>query len=269
MKLSFRVKGNALTEFAVLAVVIVPALASMPLLGKLSDVNQSTAQASRYAAWERTISDSSKKSDAQLTTEVRNRFYASPNILLESNRDLVTDSPNNFWGVFPDENGNLNSLVAYSNDGITVDSDNQSIPNTGAAVLSEGIVAIGDAMSGLISDSEWDLESKGFYVATVNASISTNNTLLKGKDCSGAESGLVFSCVRKHNAIFVDTWHSGSVNQTEERVRSLMPGAVFKPIGNGIALVGEYVHIFKELKRLKNVFGEVKPDVLPLDRYGD
>ena len=268
MKLNYRIKGNALTEFAVLAAVMVPALASMPLLGKLAEVNQSTAQASRYAAWERTVSDSSQKSDTQLATEVRNRFYASPNILLESNVGLITGSQNNFWGVFPDQNGAHVSLVSYSNNAITVTTKNNSIPNAPAALLSEGIVKIGDAMSGLISDSDWDLEGKGFYVAEVSSSISTNSALVKGKDCSNDDSTIIFSCVRRHNAIFVDTWHSGSVNQTEERVRSLMPGAVFKPIGNGIALLG-HVPIFKELKRLKDVFGEVKPDVLPLDRYGN
>jgi hypothetical protein len=268
MKLNFKMKGNALTEFAVLAVVMVPAIASVPMLGKLADVNQSAAQASRYSAWERTVSDNGQKSDTELTTEVRNRFFASPDILIESAREELSDSGNNFWGTFPDHSGVTKSLVSYSENSITVQTSNKEIPNVLAASLSEGIESIGNAMSGLISDSEWDLDGKGFYVAEVNLSIATNSSLTEGTDCSNEASETVFSCVRSHNAIFVDSWESGSVGQTEERVRSLMPGAVFKPIGNGIAYLGN-VAIFKELKKLKNVFGEVNPDVLPLDRYGN
>jgi len=268
MKLNFKVKGNALTEFAVLAVVMVPAIASVPILGKLADVNQSAAQASRYTAWERTVSDNEQKSDATLTTEVRNRFFASPDILIESDRTELTASSNHFWRASSDQTGASNSLVSYANDSITVRTSNTAIPNGAAATLSEGIESIGNAMSGMISDSEWDLEGKGFYVAEVNLSIATNGQLTEGTDCNNASSETVFSCVRQRNAIFVDSWASGSVGQTEERVRSLMPGAVFEPIGNGIALLG-HVPLFKELKKLKNIFGEVNPDVLPLDRYGN
>lgn len=50
-----RMRGQALTEMAVLAVVLVPLFLLIPLLGKYAHIQQTTQQAARAAAWEATV----------------------------------------------------------------------------------------------------------------------------------------------------------------------------------------------------------------------
>ncbi len=70
--------GQALTEFVVLTLVVVPLFLVVPRLGKLLDLYQTTERASRYAAFEATVhhTGSDWKSDVQLAQELRQRFYA-------------------------------------------------------------------------------------------------------------------------------------------------------------------------------------------------
>lgn len=72
-------RGQATTEFVVLALVLVPLFLAVPLLGKYIDLMQATEQASRYVAFEGMArnSSSSWKSDAELAVEVRRRFFSN------------------------------------------------------------------------------------------------------------------------------------------------------------------------------------------------
>lgn len=72
-------RGQATTEFLILALVLVPLFIGVPLLGKYIDLMQTAEQASRYVAFEGAVrnSGSSWKADAELATEVRRRFFSS------------------------------------------------------------------------------------------------------------------------------------------------------------------------------------------------
>ena len=48
-------RGQALTEMAILSVILVPLLQLIPLLGKYAHLQQNTQQAARAAAWEATV----------------------------------------------------------------------------------------------------------------------------------------------------------------------------------------------------------------------
>jgi nitrate reductase NapE component len=74
-------RGQSTVEFVVLAIVLVPLLLAVPLIGKYMDIAQTTAVASRYAAFEGTVRHSSAnggwKTDAELAMEVRRRFFSN------------------------------------------------------------------------------------------------------------------------------------------------------------------------------------------------
>lgn len=272
MPISFKaVRGNALTEFAVLALVMVPAMSLVPMLGKVSDTNQSTIEAARYVAWERTVSNTSQKSDEKIATEVSNRFFKSNDIVIESAQGLFDDErfDNAFWSAGLDEDGKAVSLVSTKKQSLFVNSSNRAIPgNTGADILSDGVSTIAHAMSGLNSGANWDLEANGFYVAEVGVNISANNILSGAYDCEGKESEDTFGCMSRSNAIFVDGWTSDSPSQTKSRVQALVPGVALRPVGDFVSNFGA-LPVFKELKKIKGVFGDVQADILPLDRYSE
>ncbi len=261
-------KGNALVEFAVGAAVLVPMVFFIPAIGKIGDVNQSTEQAGRYAAWERTVSATDNKSDAVLEKEVRNRFLASPDLLIKSNRDGVSGSVNHYWAKGTDQD--QHSLMLFSNgeNGVEVSSTNQSIPDGPSSTFSEGIAKAGEMMADVIPDSQWGLDGKGLYTAFIKSEIDISGLFASDANCSGNGTGNTV-CVQKHNAIFVDDWSSGSTGIAEKRTRTMVPAGVFRPVGNGIAVIGKAVPVFKELKRMRNAFGEVDSNIPVLDRYGD
>lgn len=80
-------RGQATTEFVVLALVLVPLFLGVALIGKYIDMMQATEQASRYVAFEGVArhSGSSWKSDAELALEVRRRFFSNSDAPVKTN----------------------------------------------------------------------------------------------------------------------------------------------------------------------------------------
>ncbi len=283
MRHSNKNKGNALTEFIIVAGVLVPAVLVIPSLGKISDVNLATIEASRYAVWERTVSDSGVKTDEQLEVEIRNRFFTDQNLLILSEREEVLESDtsaNAFWRSVHNSSSGQTLLVDNENSVITVTTENRSIPGgIGADILSEGIADVVGAMDAMIPGAEWDLDGQGFYVAEIGTEVKSQKLFSDQSGCTSSNGGggtVAVSapvkedtaCLQQRYAMFVDEWDSGSPDETDRRVRALVPAGTLQRIANGISVFGK-IPLFEELEKLDGVFGQVEEDILPLDRYGD
>src|SRR5438045_2219743 len=87
-----RQRGQATTEFAVLALALVPIFIAIPLIGKYIDVNQAAEQASRYVAFEAAArnTSSSWKTDAEIAVELRRRFFRHSDARVTTN-DVAGD----------------------------------------------------------------------------------------------------------------------------------------------------------------------------------
>lgn len=86
---ALRQGGAALTEFVIVMLFFTPVLIGMPLIAKYGDIKSKTIEASRYAAWERTVwSDRSArrndgqrevfKSNDEIREEIDRRFFGNP-----------------------------------------------------------------------------------------------------------------------------------------------------------------------------------------------
>jgi hypothetical protein len=268
-----RQQGSAMTEFAVLCLVMVPMFSIMPILGKVSDVNQTTIQASRYAAWERTIHDEGEKNDDRLSVEVSNLFYSDPDELVRTNEGLLSgdDHVNQFWTGYGVVDGEQSRLVGDSSNKLKsfVATSNEGLPGSVSGILSGGVSSILSAMSDFSGNGSWDVEENGLYVARVGANIKSNSFLDGDKDCEDQENDEVFSCLRRHNAILVDSWAASGSDQVEQRVKSMVPTGALEPVAN-LTKVMSIVPFMKEFGKLdEDAFGYVAPDVLPPDRYGN
>ena len=292
-----------MTEFAVLALVLVPAFIMLPLMGKVSNINQTTIQASRYAAWEMTVTDKSK---ADLLHEIEHRFYTDPTVLLSKTQKQAVSksvSQNNLWtGAANKINNTVNSgapqntnssnttnsaqtqssnqnangsqntntgpnrLFTAGLNNVFLDVDEDEIPNKAGGALVKGVEAVG-ALGGTIPDSEWDLETRGLYNVKVRANINSNTYFSGTKDCTNKDNSAVFACVYRNNAILVDGWSSRDADQVEERTRSLVPLGMLKPLGKALSLLGK-LPMLTELESLEDAFGYIEPDILPPDRHG-
>jgi hypothetical protein len=74
--------GQALTEFLVVALAVIPLFLLIPVIAKYQDINNATQMASRYVAFDAmtrndTVSSGWKPVD-QLAAEVRRRFFSNP-----------------------------------------------------------------------------------------------------------------------------------------------------------------------------------------------
>ena len=87
-------RGQATTEFAVLALVLVPLVIAVPLIGKYLDAMQAAELSSRYVAFEAAARNTSNawKTDAELATEVRRRFFSTSGAPVKTG-DVVGEFP--------------------------------------------------------------------------------------------------------------------------------------------------------------------------------
>lgn len=80
--------GQALTEFLVVALAIVPLFLLIPMIAKYQDIGHATQMASRYAAFDATVnnpSTSGTKDPALLAQEVRRRFFSNIDAPIRTN----------------------------------------------------------------------------------------------------------------------------------------------------------------------------------------
>jgi hypothetical protein len=263
--------GNATIETILIATVLVPLLGSLPLIGKISDINNTTNQSSRYVAWEQTVSNGSGKSIEQLQTEVYNRFYARPDLQIRTNRSTLSgeDQRNHFWtGYGTTEDGEVNQMVSYGS-GVSISHSNES-PDSLAGTLSTGIARIGQTMA-RFTGGEWDIEEAGLYTATVSVDVANNDYLSSGTNCQNNESEDVSSCVSRSNAIFVDAWNVENADHAEERTKSFVPAAGLEELGGAAVQIVGMVPFFADIGTLETDenggFGYVDSEVVPMDRY--
>ena len=264
MRLRARQSGNAMVEFALVATVLTPIFILTPTLTKTADANMATAQAARYGAWEQTVKPKNRDT---LTTEINNRFYAKPDMAIRTNQGAVTDADqqNPFWNGADLEDG----LVTRDGESLTVRVEEDSLGGA-AGVVGKAVDLLGDTLGKLTSDSEWDLDAGGLY--TINVILKLNDrqkipTDERSPNC-GPNSVNANSCIGQLSAILVDTWSASGPSQVEDRVRSLVPAGMLEPVGDIVAIAGDILPMFQELKNLDGAFGEVRPDILPPDRFG-
>ncbi|WP_194715390.1 hypothetical protein [Noviherbaspirillum soli] len=70
--------GQALTEFLVISLVLIPLFLLLPVIGKYQDISHASQMASRYAAFDavlRNDGNNSHKSPSQLRNELRQRYF--------------------------------------------------------------------------------------------------------------------------------------------------------------------------------------------------
>lgn len=102
-------RGQAMVEFWVAALVLIPMLLLVPMIAKYQDLTFATQMASRYASFDAMVRNeavnNSEKPLAQLQDEVRRRFFSNPEAPIKT-LDVAGDfkgHQNLFWRLPKDE----------------------------------------------------------------------------------------------------------------------------------------------------------------------
>jgi hypothetical protein len=135
--------GQATVEFAVACLVLLPMFIALPLLGKLLDMMQANESASRYVAFEGAARNSSSawKSDAELSAEVRRRFFSNSDAPIKTG-DTAGDFSAHRNPMWTDHTGR--PLLASFADDVKVDTQVQGKNAIAAAKLAADSLKLPD-----------------------------------------------------------------------------------------------------------------------------
>lgn len=231
-------RGQATTEFVVLALVLVPLVLAVPLLGKYIDLIQTAETASRYVAFEATVQPKTgtPKSEAEIAAEVRRRFFSNTDAPIKTG-----DTAGNFAA-------HRNPLWTDGNGAPLLDKFEENLGSTLSARADNALPAAWMA-------SSLGLSSNNLYAGQVSV-------------VPAAASGAVpFDKlnirISRTTVIAVDTWSASNAADVRSRIRG---SSVAYPIGQVKAVVNLLgalpTLVFDPALRL----GEFDWDIVPCDR---
>jgi hypothetical protein len=202
-------RGQAMVEFMVAAMVVIPLFLLVPLIGKYLDIKQSSIAASRKLAFECTVryeDCASLNTNPAFADEVRTRFFSgNANEVLSNDRpaaDALTDANGN--PLWVDRQGRP-LLERFSDVGIRADQRNVDV---GAASAANIAPQVGPQQFGL------DLDG-GMFDARVQVRLSRNNG---GADFLTQLDSLSLT-MQHHTAILTNAWAASGPGSRGDRCR--------------------------------------------------
>jgi hypothetical protein len=213
------VRGQALTEFLVISVALIPLFLLVPMIAKYQDISHFTQLSSRYAAFDamtRNDSVSAWKPEAQLADEVRRRFFSNSDAPIKTG-----DVAGNF-----DANRNLfwtdpagNHLVTDLNSDITV-----TYGTGNGASHTDGFQAASDKALFVLADP-LQLKTRGIY--------RTNVAIKLAKLPAGLRFYEPFDAIdlsmTRSTSLLLDPWTARDPQQVEQKI---LASPVIFPAGN-------------------------------------
>lgn len=259
--------GQALTEMAVLAAVLVPLFLLVPMLAKYIHTKQVTQQAARAAAWEATVvSDynwdrlSETEWHAQRRELLLDRHFGDPDAPIWTNPmgaepDVRVDAP--MMNTFSDQpllERNDVELVSYTN----------ADPGAITGVL-ESAGSFLEKLPGAFPPNKDGLVTAGLVVRPEN---------LKTADGGPADYLRPFDALNlefsSSHTLLADTWGAsgarGGDRSVHEQVKTLVPTSYASELTDAVGEIDflESIPLLGVPARLR--LGYIEPDIVPGDR---
>lgn len=241
-------RGQSTVEFIVLSFVLVPLLLIVPLVGKYMDIAQTTAEASRYTAFEGTVHHSSStdgwKTDADLATEVRRRFFSNSDAPVKTN-DAAGDFNAHRNALWFDHRGAPLLPVFTGNVGVVTEKESMSQPAGAFA-------------------SSFNLPQENLYTGRVNVNIAD---IPIPKLDPFDKIGLTTT---RWTTVLVDPWAASGPGEVTAKVKGadmLFPYKPLEVIATPLAiLMSNPILAILGADTTPPEVGRVDPDRVPADR---
>lgn len=233
-------RGQATVEFVVACLALVPLLIAIPLLGKYLDLFQASESASRYVAFEGMArnSSSSWKSDAELSMEVRRRFFSNSDAPVKTG-DAAGDFTANRNPMWTDHTGN--PLLDKFEDDVKV----------ATTVTGKNAIAATQAFA-----PQLGLSTNNWYTAAV--------TVKMANVPSFAPFDAINLSTTRRTVLLADAWTARDNAQIRNRIED--GGLTVYPIGKVKALVDLIGMIPPLVNDPALVVSDFDWDVVPCDR---
>lgn len=207
------VRGQALTEFLVVALALVPLLLLTPLISKYQDVANAVQIASRYITFEamtRNDVQSAWKTPEQLAGEVQRRFFSNPDAPVKTG-DVAGNflaHQNLFWrgpGGAP--------LIANFENNVTVGFGPDNRPTQAEAF---GTASDGKPFNAFNTANQLGLNASGIYTGNVTVRLANVPAGLKAYE----PFDKLDLSITRHTSMLVDGWPAQDAAQVESRIDS-------------------------------------------------
>lgn len=233
-------RGQALTEFVVIALALVPLFLLMPMIGKYQDIAHATAMASRYVAFDAIANNGSSKkgfkSEAQLAAEVRRRFFSNSDAPIKTG-DEAGDFNANRNRMWVDPQGE--PLIKQFAD-VTV-----SFGAGRGAKPADGFQDGSDenpfnVPTPFHTAEELGLKS-GIYTANVSVKLANVKELLGSYANTYSELSKLNLSITRGTSLLVDPWTASGAAQIDDRLSNIkiFPASVFNksPLNVGMKVL--------------------------------
>ena len=253
----YRQCGQALTEFLVVALALIPLILLIPLVAKYQDVSYAVQMASRYVAFEATTRNDARstwKTPAQLNDEVRRRFFSNPDAPVKTG-DVAgnfTAHQNMFWrgpnGMPLIANFDKDVAVGFGAGDGTDQNDAFSATDDGKPFNQP-------------KTADWlGLQAHGIYTGNVSVTLANVPPGLKGY----TPLDKIDLSVTRHTSLIVDGWTARDAAQVESRIDHpmLVPATQLREVSSVVDAslsVAEGGHIDKPLLGQLDFWRDIVP----------
>jgi len=289
----------------VVLILLVNIFMAIPLIGRLGEIKRQTIQASRYAAWERTVWYSTNaptylvqtgefsygnetqmevggtvksyavKSAAGLSNETMIRMFGDQKRAFTSTDTTAAIGSTAMNGF--NVPGKKDQLVKWGSKPGTASAPESQSPGIFMIIFSPLLDFISWSGWGTIFGGALDLSPDGYYNAQINIPVtgfsmlsSKRKDLSSGANASTAvnTTGFVF---KANNAILTDTWNAQGPTHAGKRTKGMVPAGILdNPVVNTFfniwgVLFPEFGS--KWLGNAKLQWGLVDTEPIPCDRY--
>ena len=258
MRIEFRQAGQALAEFLLIAVALVPLFLLLPMIGKYQDLNHATQVASRYVAFDATSfgdtdGENRWKPPARIADEVRRRFFSNSDAPIKTG-DVAGDfdaNRNLFWR---DPYGHA-LVKKFSDVSISFGDNNSTSQGGGFSGTVDGVPFMSATTAGLTA--------RGVYTANVSVALVNLPSSIK----SIMPFDALDLTIKRHTSLLFDPWSAPTTRKTEQRAGSLGPPV--SPLLAGISpVLGVAIDAIDRRRVQPPQFSNLRfwRDVVPADR---
>jgi hypothetical protein len=238
--------GQALAEFLVVALAIVPLFLLIPMIAKYQDIGHATQLASRYIAFDATVNNPSTngtKDPATLAQEARRRFFSNIDAPIKTNDTAgnFKAHQNLFWRG-PNDEALINDINAVTVNLATADA-------SGSLALRAAAIVFG------LPDSPLYRSSVSVPLVNLPAGITSYEPFDQ-----------INLRIDRSTTLLVDGWSGRDLNTVRSRVNRMAPA------GSALGAVTPVLNFPFDLIELRKFappqVGELRPwdDVVPVDR---
>lgn len=260
---SRRQQGQALVEFIVIALALIPLFLLVPALAKYQDLAHSAALASRYLAFEpttRNVGAGDWTSPGALAMDVRRRFFSNPLAPIK-NDDAAGNfraDRNPFW---TDQNGD--ALIRDFDKDVRISFGPDRDPDQ-----SGGFSAAPDDLPFVFARAPLGLKAPGVFTANISLALADLPALDGGYTKTYETFSTLGLVVRRHSSLLLDPWTASGPAQVNDRIGDpvLFPGKLLAPVS---PVVDVAVDLVESPACMPGVCGGRGPKLGKLDFWRD